>query len=146
MPVPYLPEPAEIRVTDSSRIDDFAALARALTDQGGVTVVYAPSTTTITNTAPSASPAPVELRMPSPAGAIAQAPTQTATSRPRYTLGEVTACSGLTLAGGGILSILVTALLNVPELVPVLGGSTGLVGMLAAVVGFTLDQRERHDG
>ena len=143
MSLPSLPDPAEIRVTDSSRIDDFAALARVLREQGGVTVVYAPSTTTIT-TALSASPAPVELRVPAPAGAIDHAPTRPATVRSRYTLGEVTACSGLTLAAGGFLSILVTALLNVPELVPVLGGTTGLAGLLAAVVGFALDQRERH--
>ena len=144
MSLPYLPNLAEIRVTDSSRIDDFAALARVLREQGGVTVVYAPSTTTITTTAPYASPAPLEVQAPAPAGPIDHAPTRSATQRPQYTLGEVTACSGLTLAGGGFLSILVTALLDVPELVPVLGGATGLVGLLAAVVGFALDQRERN--
>ena len=145
MLVPYLPEPVEIRVTDSSRVKDFAALARALREQqGGVTVVYALSTTTITTTAPSAGPAPVEVWVPIPAGAIDHAPTRPATVRSRYTFGEVTACCGLTLAGGGFLSILVTALLNVPEFVPVLGGTTGLVGLLAAVVGFALDQRERN--
>ena len=144
MPAPHLPDPAEIRVTGSSRVDDFAALARVLREQGGVTVVYAPSTTTITTTTPSASPGPVEVRVPGPAGVVDHALTRSATSRPRYTLGEVTACSGLTLAAGGFLSILVTALLNVPELVPAFGGTTGLVGLLAAVVGFALDQRERH--
>ena len=145
MPAPYLPEPVEIRVTDSSGIDDFAALARALREQqqGGVTVVYAPSTTTITTTAPAAGPAPVEVRVSGSAGAIGQAPTRPATVRPRYTLGEVMACSGLTLAGGGCFSILVTALLNVPELLPVLGGTSTLLGLLTAVVGFALDQRER---
>lgn len=136
MPVPYLPEPAEIRVTDSSRIDDFAALARMLLgqQQGGVTVVYAPSTTT----APIASPALAEL--------IGQAPTRPATARPRYTLGEVIAYSGMTLMGGSILSELVVALLRVPMLVPVLGGVTAVVGMLAALGGFELDHHQRHDG
>ena len=33
MSLPYLPNLAEIRVTDSSRIDDFAALARVLREQ-----------------------------------------------------------------------------------------------------------------
>ena len=140
MSLPYLPNLAEIRVTDSSRIDDFAALARVLREQGGVTVVYAPSTTTITTTAP------VEVRVPAPAGPIDHAPTRSATQRPRYTLGEVIAYSGMTLMGGAILSELVTALLRVPMLVPVLGGVTAVVGMLAALGGFELDHRQRHDG
>ena len=124
VPVPR-PEPFE--VLESRPTDGFSALAQALAARGELTLVYAPSMTTITNTAPRA-----------------HAPTRTATMRPRYTLGEVIACSGLTLAGGGILSILVTALLQVPEFVPVLGGSTGLVGMLTAVVGLALDDRERN--
>jgi hypothetical protein len=142
----YLPasRPDPIEVTDLSRSDDFTALAQALTERGGVAVVYAPSTTTITNTTHSASPAPFEVRLSGPAGPVTQASTQTARACFRYTLGEVIACSGLTLAGGGVLSILVTALLQVPELVPVLGGSTGLVGMLTAMVGFALDQHERN--
>ena len=138
MPLPYLPESAEIRVMDSSRIDDFAALANLLRQRGGVTVVYAPSTTTITTTAPIASPAPAEL--------IGQAPTRPATARPRYTLGEVIAYSGMTLMGGSILSELVVALLRVPMLVPVLGGVTAVVGMLAALGGFELDHHQRHAG
>jgi len=144
----YLPasRPDPIEAIDTSRTDDFAALAQALAERGGMTLIYAPSTTTITNTMPSASPAPVEAWVTGPAGPVTQASTQSARVCPRYTLGEVIACSGLTLAGGGILSILVTALLKVPELVPVLGGGTGLVGMLAALVGFTLDQHERNGG
>jgi hypothetical protein len=141
------PDPTDIQVTDSSRFDDFAALARVLRgQQGSMTVVYAPSTITITNAAPAVTPALVEVRVPTPAGPVAEVSTQTARICPRYTVGEVIACSGLTLAGGGILSVLVTALLQVPELVPVLGGSTGLVGMLAAMVGFALDQHERDGG
>lgn len=140
MSLPYLPNLAEIRVTDSSRIDDFAALARVLREQGGVTVVYAPSTTTI------ASPASLEVRAPAPAGPIDYAPTRSATQRPQYTFGEVIAYSGMTLMGGAILSELVTALLRVPMLVPVLGGVTAVVGMLAALGGFELDHRQRHDG
>lgn len=146
MSLPYLPNLAEIRVTDSSRIDDFAALARVLREQGGVTVVYAPSTTTITTTAPYASPAPLEVQAPAPAGPIDHAPTRSTTQRPQYTLGEVIAYSGMTLMGGAILSELVTALLRVPMLVPVLGGVTAVVGMLAALGGFELDHRQRHDG
>ena len=144
----YLPasRPDPIEPTDFRRTDDFAALAAALAERGGVALVYAPSTTTITNTAPFAGPSPVEVRVTGPAGPVTQAPTRAATLRPRYTLGEVIACSGLTLMGGGSFSILVTALLKVPELVPVLGGSTALAGMLAAVVGFALDQRERDGG
>jgi hypothetical protein len=139
MPFHYLPEPAVIRVTDSSRIDDFVALARMLREQqqGGVTVVYAPSTTTITTMTPIASPAPAEL--------IGQAPTRPVTARPRYTLGEVIAYSGMTLMGGSILSELVTVRLRVPMLVPVLGGVTAVVGMLAALGGFELDYDQRHD-
>jgi hypothetical protein len=144
----YLPSsrPDPIEVADSSRTDDFAALAQALAERGRMTLVYAPSITTITTTAPAATPAPVEVRLTGPAGPVTQASTQPARVCLRYTLGEVIACSGLTLAGGGVLSILVTALLRVPELVPVLGGSTGLAGMLAALVGFALDQRERDGG
>lgn len=144
----YLPasRPDPIEATDSRRTDDFAALAQALAERGGVALVYAPSTTTITNTTHPASPAQVEVRLTGPAGPVAPALTRAATVCPRYTLGEVIACSGLTLAGGGALSVLVTALLRVPELVPVLGGSTGLAGMLAAMVGFGLDQRERDGG
>jgi len=144
----YLPasRPDPIVATDSSQSNDFAALAQALAERSRVALVYAPSTTTITNTTHSASPAPVEVRLTGSAEPITQTPTQTVRACPRYTLGEVIACSGLTLAGGGALSVLVTALLQVPELVPVLGGSTGLAGMLAALVGFGLDQRERDGG
>ena len=63
--------------------------------------------------------------------------------RPRYTLGEVIAYSGATLMGGAVLSELVTALLRVPILVPVLGGVLALVGMLTAISGAELDNRER---
>jgi hypothetical protein len=142
----YLPasRPDPIVATDSSQSNDFAALAQALAERGGVALVYAPSTTTITNTTHSANPAPVEVCPSSPAGPLTQAPTQTTQLRPWYTLGEVIAYSGFTLSAGGVLSILVTALLPVPELVPVLGGSTGLVGMLTAVIGLTLDNRQRE--
>jgi len=144
----YLPasRPDPIVATDSSQSNDFAALARVLAERGGVALVYAPSTTTITNTTPSASPAPIEVRLTGPAGPVAPALTRTARPCSRYTFGEVIAYCGLTLMGGGIFSVLVTALLRVPELVPVLGGSTGLAGILAALVGFGLDQHERNGG
>ncbi len=144
----YLPasRPDPIEVTDSSRTNDFAALAQALAERGGMTLIYAPSTTTITYKTPAATPAPIEVRLTGPAGPVTQAQTEVARACPRYTLGEVITCSGLTLTGGGVFSVLVTALLRVPELVPVLGGSTALVGMLAAIVGIAFDQRERDGG
>lgn len=135
--------PDPIKVTDSYRTDDFAALAQALAERGGVALVYAPSTTTITGTTHPASPKPVELQITGSARPIDQALTQTATLRPRYTLGEVIAYSGATLMGGAVLSELVTALLRVPILVPVLGGVLALVGMLTAISGAELDNRER---
>ena len=46
--------------------------------------------------------------------------------------------------GGAVLSKLVTALLRVPMLVPVLGGARALVGILAAISGAELDNRERE--
>ena len=141
-----VPRPDAIDIVDSSRADDFAALAQALTERGGVTLVYAPSTTTITNTAPAASVAPVEVRMTGPAGPLAQAPTRTAASRPGFTLGDVIAYSGATLMGGAAFSGLVSALLAVPMLVPLLSGVTALIGMLAALGGATLDQHQRNGG
>jgi hypothetical protein len=138
-----VPRPDSIEVTDSSRFEDYADLARVLREQSGVTLVYAPSTTTITHAAPAASPAPIEARVPAPAGPPVHTATQSAQSRPGYTLGDVIAYAGATLMGGAVLSGLVTALLRVPMLVPELSGVTALVGMLAAIGGATLDQRER---
>jgi hypothetical protein len=57
--------------------------------------------------------------------------------------GEVIAYSGVTLMGSAVLSELVAALLSVPMLVPVLGGVFAVVGMLAAIGGAELDNRER---
>lgn len=69
-----VPRPDPIEITDYRDREDFSALARTLAQQGGVTLVYAPSTTKITNTTHSASPAPVEVRVASPAGPIATKP------------------------------------------------------------------------
>jgi hypothetical protein len=144
----YVPVPRSdaIEITDSSRADDFAALARALAERGGVTLVYGPSTTTINNSAPATGVEPVDVRMTGPAVPLAPAPTQPATSWSGFTLGDVIAYSGATLMGGAVFSELVTALLPVPMLVPVLGGVLALVGMLAALGGAGLDLRERHGG
>ena len=139
-----VPRPDPIEITDYRNREDFSALARTLAQQGGVTLVYAPSTTTITNTTHSASPAPVEVRVASPAGPIDQAPMQSATVRPRYTLGEVIAYSGATLMGSAVLSELVTALLRVPLTVHVLGGVLALVGMLTAIGRAELDNHQRR--
>lgn len=138
-----VPRPGPIEVTDSSRFDDYADLARVLRERSGVTLVYAPSTTTISHAAPAASPAPIEVRVPAPAEPPAECATQSAQSRSGYTLGDVIAYSGATLMGGAVLSGLVTALLRVPMLVPELSGVTALVGMLAAIGGAMLDGRER---
>ena len=144
----YLPasRPDPIEVIDSSRTDDFAALAQALAERGGMTLVYAPSTTTITHAAPVAgpAPAPVEVRVMSPARPV-QAEAWPTPALSRYTFGEVVAYCGATLMGAGILSDLVTALLRVPLLVPVLGGATALVGFLAVIAGSRLDLRERAE-
>ena len=138
------PSPDPIEITDPSPASDFATLAQALAERGRVTVVYAPSTTTITSTARFASP---ELNEAQAVGGSArptdQAPAQTEASRPRYTRGEVIAYSGATLMGSAVLSELVAALLSVPMLVPVLGGVFAVVGMLAAISGAELDNRER---
>ncbi len=141
-----VPRPDAIDIVDSSRADDFAALAQALTERGGVALVYAPSTTTINNAAPAANVAPVEVRMTGPAGQLAPAPTGTAASRPGFTLGDVIAYSGATLMGGAAFSGLVSTLLAVPMLVPLLSGVTALIGMLAALGGAALDQHERNGG
>lgn len=138
-----VPRPDPAIATESLAAHDFATLTRHLAGQGGMTLVYAPSTTTITNTAPGASAEPVEVRVTAPAGAVGQAPTQTTTTRPRYTLGEVVAYSGATLMGGAVLSGLISALLAVPMLLPLLSGITALAGMLAAIAGAMLDNRER---
>ena len=138
------PRPDPIEITDPSPASDFAALAQALAERGGVTVVYAPSTTTITSTARFAG---LELNEAQAVGRSARpadrAPAQTEASRPRYTRGEVIAYSGATLMGSAVLSELVAALLSVPMLVPVLGGVFAVVGMLAAIGGAELDNRER---
>jgi hypothetical protein len=135
------PDPDEIRITDSSRYDDFAALAGALRELAGVALVYAPSTTTVT--APM--PVGVSLPMPAPVGAFPVASVPVARPEPRrgYTLGEVVMYSGMTLMGGGGLTELVWALLRVPMLVPVLGGALAVLGGIAAMVGAELDNRER---
>lgn len=140
------PDPDAIRITDSSRFDDFAALAGALRELAGATLVYAPSTTTITNTGPVASPgpAPVEVRLSAPAGPVVQSATQPVQLRARFTLGEVVAYSGATLMGGAVFTGLVSVLLTVPMLVPLLAGSVALLGMLAAMAGAALDSRERE--
>jgi hypothetical protein len=135
-----VPRPDSIEATDSGRFDDFADIARVLREQRGVTLVYAPSTTTISHAAPAASPAPVQVRVPAPAALPTEGATQ---SRSGYTLGDVIAYSGATLMGGAVLSGLVTALLRVPMLVPELSGITALAGMLASIGGAVLDQRER---
>jgi hypothetical protein len=131
-----VPRPEPVAATATVSADDFATLARHLANQGGMTLVYAPSTTTITNTAPAASPAPIEVRVPAPAGPVAQAP--------RFTLGEVVAYSGATLMGGATFSGLVSVLIRVPELVELLSGSCALLGMLTAIGGAMLDSRERE--
>jgi hypothetical protein len=138
-----IPRPHSIEVTDSSRFDDYADLARVLREQRGVTLVYAPSTTTISHAAPAASPAPVQVRVSAATGLPADTTTQSAQSRPGYTLGDVIAYSGATLMGGAVLSGLVSSLLAVPMLVPLLSGVTALVGMLSAIGGAMLDGRER---
>jgi hypothetical protein len=139
-----VPRSDSIEVTDSSRFDDYADPARVLREQSGVTLVYAPSTTTINRTAPNPNPAPIEVRGPAPAALPAERATQPAPSRPGYTtLGDVIAYSGTTLMGGAVLSGLVSSLLAVPMLVPLLSGITALVGMLAAIGGAALDNRER---
>lgn len=135
-----VPRPDALDIVDSSRTNDFAALAQALAERGGLALVYAPSTTTINNAAPVASPTPVEVHMTGPA--VPLAATQTA-ARPGFTLGDVIAYSGATLMGGAAFSGLVSALLRVPELVPLLSGIIALVGMLAAIGGAVLDDRER---
>ena len=139
-----VPRPGPIEVTDSSRFDDYADPSRVLREQGGVTLVYAPSTTTITNTVPAGSPAPLEMRAPALAGPLAQLSTMTAQPVSRYTLGELVAYCGATLMGGAALSGLVAVLIRVPELVPLLSGSVALLGMLTAIGGAMLDIRERE--
>jgi hypothetical protein len=123
---------------------DFAALARALAQQGGVTLVYAPSTTTIT------APAPIgaTLPMPAPVQAFPSGAALVAHPEPRrgYTLGEVVMYSGATLMGAASMTELVWALLRVPMLVPVLGGALAVLGGLAVLAGAALDGRERHGG
>ena len=138
-----VPRPDSIEVTEFSRFDDCADLALALRAQHGVTLVYAPSTTTISHAAPAASPAPVAVRAAAPAEPPAHTTTQSTQSRPGYTLGDVVAYSGATLMGGAVLSGLVSSLLAVPMLVPLLSGISALVGMLAAIGGAILDGRER---
>jgi hypothetical protein len=85
------------------------------------------------------------VRLTGPAGPLAPAATRTA-SRAGFTLGDVIAYSGATLMGGSALSGLVSALLRVPELVPLLSGVIALVGVLAVFGGATLDQHERNGG
>ena len=125
---------------------DFAALARALAQPGGVTLVYAPSTTTVT------APAPVNITVPLPAPVQAipagAASAVVAHSEPRrgYTLGEVVMCSGTTLMGAASMTELVWALLRVPALVPILGGALAVLGALTALVGAVLDARESGGG
>lgn len=87
------PNPDPIEIPDSTPASDFAALAQTLVERGGVAVVYAPSTTTITNTAHTAGRSPVEAWMIGPAGPIDEAPGQSAPPRPQYTRGEVIAYS-----------------------------------------------------
>ena len=139
-----VPRPEPIEVTSPASADDFATLARHLASQGGMTLVYAPSTTTITNTAPTASPAPVGMRLPSPAGPNVQPATAVVRHVSRFTLGEVVAYSGATLMGGAAFSGLVSVLIRVPELVELLSGSCALLGMLTAIGGAMLDSRERE--
>lgn len=138
-----VPRPDSIEVTDFSRFDDYADLALMLHAQHGVTLVYAPSTTTISHAAPAASRAPVAVRAAAPAEPPAHTTTQSTQSRPGYTFGDVVAYSGATLIGGAVLSGLVSSLLAVPILVPLLSGISALVGMLAAIGGAILDGRER---
>jgi hypothetical protein len=135
-----VPRPEPVAATAPVSADDFATLARHLANQGGMTLVYAPSTTTITNTAPAASPAPVEVHVPAPAGPVVQA----ASMALRFTLGEVVAYSGATLMGGATFSGLVSVLIRVPELVELLSGSCALLGMLTAIGGAMLDSHERE--
>jgi hypothetical protein len=139
-----VPRPEPVAATAPVSADDFAALARHLANQGGMTLVYAPSTTTITNTAPAASPVPVEVRMPAQAGPLAQSSAVGARHVSRFTLGEVVAYSGATLMGGATLSGLVSVLIRVPELVELLSGSVALLGMLTAIGGAMLDSHERE--
>ena len=141
VPIPR-PDPATAAETVTG--DQFTALARHLASQGGMTLVYAPSTTTITNThaAPAASVSPVDVRLTGPAAPLAPASASRAVSR--YTLGEVVAYSGATLMGGATLSGLASVLIRVPMLVPLLSGSVALLGMLAAIGGAMLDSHERE--
>lgn len=143
VPVPR-PDPAP--AVETVTADEFATLARHLANQGGMTLVYAPSTTTITNTntAPAAGVSPVEVHLTGPAGPLA--PASIARPVSRYTLGEVVAYSGATLMGGATFSGLVSVLIRVPELVEVLSGSIALLGILAAIGGAMLGIREREGG
>jgi hypothetical protein len=122
-----------IEVTDPRGTGEFGELAQLLGEQGSLTLVYAPSTTTVH------SAAPVGLLTPVPTILSAEP----ASSRRMFTRGDVVAYSGATLMGGAVLSGLISALLAVPMLVPLLSGGTALVGMLAAIGGAALDNRER---
>ena len=135
-----VPRPEPVAATAAASADDFASLARHPAHQGGMTLVYAPSTTTITNTAPTASPAPIKVHVAAPAGPVAQRESVA----PRFTLGEVVAYSGATLMGGATFSGLVSVLIRVPELVELLSGSCALLGMLTAIGGAMFDSHERE--
>ena len=128
----YLPtsRPGPIEVTDSSRFDDYADLARVLRErQGAVTVVYAPSTTTITHAAP------VARALPAPAGPFTRVPTlATAAASPYrrlFTRGELVAyCGASVLGGGGAAGI---AWLLWPS--PLVAGLLAALGVCSAFTG-----------
>ena len=115
----------------------FTESVLAQSERGGITLVYAPSTTTVTGVTP------VDAAALAPAGPVMQT-MQSPRVLSRFTVGEVTAYSGVTLMGGAALSGLVFSLLRVPMLVPLLSGVTALIGMLAAIGGAALDSRERN--
>jgi hypothetical protein len=124
------PDPDEIRITDSSRYDDFAALASVLREQAGATVVYSPSTTTIHVAAPTAYPAPVEVRVPGPAGPVVPCATRPVQPRGRYTLGELIAYCGASVLGSGGSAGIVWLLWPTPLVAGVLAafGAFGALG------------------
>ena len=140
----YLPasRPDPIEVTDSRRTDDFAALAQALAERGGMTLLYAPSTTTITNTTQSAHPTPVEVRLPGPAGPLTPVSMAAATGsaspyRRLFTRGELVAYCGASVLGGGGAAGLAWLLWPTPlvaGLLSALGVLTAFTGTLMAHV------------